>query len=65
MAVLMVKNEKGEFEEVPFFVAGGGGEGGITQVTAQMIEEALGYVPYSSKNPSGYITNAAVNGYAS
>ena len=28
MAVLMVKNDKGEFVEVPFFVAGGGGEGG-------------------------------------
>ena len=43
---------------------GGSGEGGITQVTAQMIEEALGYVPYSSKNPSGYITSAALADYA-
>ncbi len=40
------------------------GGGGISQVTAQMIVNALGYVPYSSQNPSGYITSAALNGYA-
>ena len=50
---------------LPAYPEGGGsGEGGITQVTAQMIVEALEYVPYSSKNPSGYITSAALNGYA-
>ncbi|MBQ1929765.1 MAG: hypothetical protein II344_03935, partial [Bacteroidales bacterium] len=40
------------------------GGGGISQVTAQMIVDALGYVPYSSQNPSGYITSAALDGYA-
>lgn len=40
------------------------GGGGISQVTAQMIVDALGYVPYSSQNPSGYITSSALNGYA-
>lgn len=40
------------------------GGGGISQVTAQMIVDALGYVPYSSRNPSGYITSSALNGYA-
>ena len=40
------------------------GGGGISQVTAQMIVDALGYIPYSSQNPSGYITSSALNGYA-
>lgn len=40
------------------------GGGGISQVTAQMIADALGYVPYSSQNPAGYITSSALNGYA-
>lgn len=40
------------------------GGGGISQVTAQMIVDALGYVPYSSQNPCGYITSSALNGYA-
>lgn len=40
------------------------GGGGISQVTAQMIVDALGYVPYSSLNPAGYITSSALNGYA-
>lgn len=41
-----------------------GGGGGISSITAQMIVDALGYVPYSSQNPSGYITSSALNGYA-
>lgn len=41
-----------------------GTEGGITEITSSMIAEALGYTPYSASNPSGYITIAALNGYA-
>lgn len=40
------------------------GGGGISSITAQMIADALGYIPYSSANPAGYITNSALNGYA-
>lgn len=41
-----------------------GTEGAITEVTPSMIIEALGYTPYNSSNPSGYITSSALNGYA-
>lgn len=41
-----------------------GGGGGISSITAQMIADALGYVPYSSANPAGYINSSALNGYA-
>ena len=44
--------------------SGSGGGGGISEITAQMITDALGYVPYSSLNPDGYITSSALNGYA-
>lgn len=40
------------------------GGGGISSITAQMIADALGYVPYSSANPAGYINSSALNGYA-
>lgn len=39
-------------------------EGGITSITDTMIIEALGFVPYDASNPNGYITRAALNGYA-
>ena len=39
-------------------------DGGILEITDTMIVEALGYVPYSSNNPNGYITSSALNGYA-
>lgn len=44
--------------------SGSGGGGGISEITAQMVVDALGYVPYSSLNPAGYITSSALNGYA-
>lgn len=44
--------------------SGSGGGGGISEITAQMITDALGYVPYSSLNPAGYITSAVLDGYA-
>jgi hypothetical protein len=44
--------------------SGSGGGGGISEITAQMITDALGYVPYSSLNPARYITSAALAGYA-
>lgn len=40
--------------------SGSGGGGGISEITAQMVVDALGYVPYSSLNPAGYITSAAI-----
>lgn len=40
------------------------GGGGISSITAQMIADVLGYVPYSSANPAGYINSSALNGYA-
>lgn len=39
-------------------------EGGITNITSQMVVEALGYTPYDASNPNGYITSAALSGYA-
>lgn len=39
-------------------------EGGITSITKQMVIEALGFTPYDASNPNGYITSAALNGYA-
>lgn len=38
--------------------------GYITGITSSMVTTALGYTPYNSTNPSGYITSAALNGYA-
>lgn len=38
--------------------------GNITAITKQMVIEALGYTPYNSTNPAGYITSTALNGYA-
>lgn len=35
----------------------------ISGITSLMITTALGYTPYNSTNPSGYITNAALAGY--
>lgn len=45
--------------------AGDGSVGsGIAEVTASMIVEALGYIPYNAANPSGYITVSALSEYA-
>lgn len=33
-------------------------------VTSQEVTTALGYTPYDSANPAGYITNSALSGYA-
>lgn len=38
--------------------------GYITGITSSDIQTALGYIPYSSENPSGFITINALNGYA-
>ena len=40
------------------------GAGYITGITSAMVTTALGSTPYNSTNPSGYITSAALNGYA-
>lgn len=44
--------------------AQGGGGGTITEVTSAMVINALGYTPYDAKNPNGFITSSALNGYA-
>lgn len=38
-------------------------EGGITSITKDMVVEALGYTPYNSTNPNGYITSSALSSY--
>lgn len=38
--------------------------GGVTEITSEMVVEALGYTPYSASNPNGYITASALGGYA-
>jgi hypothetical protein len=38
--------------------------GYITGITSSDIQTALGYIPYSAENPSGFITISALNGYA-
>ena len=38
--------------------------GFITGITSSDVTTALGYTPYNSTNPSGYITSSALNGYA-
>ena len=40
------------------------GAGFITGITSSDVTTALGYTPYNSSNPSGFITSAALNGYA-
>lgn len=35
------------------------GGGGIESITKQMVLDALGYTPYSSANPNGYITSSS------
>lgn len=42
----------------------GGGDPGSAEITAQSIVDALGYVPYDSRNPSKYITESALKSYA-
>jgi hypothetical protein len=37
---------------------GSTGGGGIESITKQMVIDALGYTPYNSTNPNGYITSA-------
>ena len=39
-------------------------EGSLTSITRDMVVEALGFTPYDATNPNGYITSAALNGYA-
>lgn len=39
-------------------------EGYIKGVSSDMIVDALGYTPYSSTNPNGYITSSALASYA-
>lgn len=38
--------------------------GYLTGITSAMVTTALGYTPYNSTNPAGYITSAALSGYA-
>lgn len=38
--------------------------GYITGIDSTMVVNALGYTPYNSSNPRGYITASALNGYA-
>lgn len=38
--------------------------GFITGITSSDVTNALGYTPYNSTNPNGYITISALNGYA-
>ena len=38
--------------------------GFITGITSSDVTTALGYTPYNSTNPDGYITSSALNGYA-
>lgn len=40
------------------------GAGFLTGITSSDVTTALGYTPYNSTNPSGYITSSALNGYA-
>jgi hypothetical protein len=40
------------------------GPGYITGITSGMVTTALGYTPYNSTNPNGYITSAALASYA-
>ena len=40
------------------------GAGFITGITSTDVTTALGYTPYNSSNPSGYITSSALSGYA-
>lgn len=40
------------------------GAGYITGINSSMVTNALGYTPYNSSNPSGYITTSALSGYA-
>lgn len=37
--------------------------GALTQISSALVTNALGYVPYNSSNPSGYITASSLNGY--
>ena len=38
--------------------------GYLTGITSGQVTTALGYTPYNSSNPSGYITSSALSGYA-
>lgn len=40
-----------------------GGGGSISEITRQMVIEALGFTPYSAENPNGYITSATLDNY--
>ncbi len=41
-----------------------GQQGYITGITSSDVTTALGYTPYNASNPSGYITNSALDPYA-
>lgn len=36
----------------------------LTGITSSMVTTALGYTPYNSSNPSGFITSSSLSGYA-
>ena len=38
-------------------------QGYLTYITSTLINSALGYTPYNSTNPAGYITSSALTGY--
>lgn len=40
-----------------------GGGGSISEITRQMVIDALGFTPYSAENPNGYITSATLDNY--
>ena len=40
------------------------GAGFLTSISSSDVTSALGYTPYNSSNPNGYITSSALNGYA-
>jgi len=35
----------------------------LTGITSSLVNSALGYTPYNSSNPSGYVTSAVLSGY--
>jgi hypothetical protein len=38
-------------------------QGYLTGITSSQVTNALGYTPYNSSNPSGYITSSSLSGY--
>lgn len=44
-------------------IGSGSSGGGITEITYDMVVGALGYTPYNSTNPNGYVTSGAIPSY--